>query len=213
MPASLKLVKESLKGKKSAIRNVFAKWAPDNLYYKCHLIQLDEPNKKCLVRFEDDLEKWTDLVDIHTQLSLKRVPQDKIICTICEEGLSEAPNQIVICEVCEQGYHQQCHTPNIPDSSIDKPDASEIEIDWTCHTCSYIVQQQPESKKKVQPREKKIIVSIKQEKLVNKKERVTKGKNLERTRNKLVLGAEDGLKKVIPTPDNFEGENNPLSTM
>lgn len=58
----------------------------------------------CLVRFEDDTERWYSAVDLKSLNS--NGTDDSPICVVCKEIKSDG--KVEVCETCGRGYHKKC---------------------------------------------------------------------------------------------------------
>ncbi|RDD41121.1 Metal-response element-binding transcription factor 2 [Trichoplax sp. H2] len=96
-----------------------------NNYYYAKIKSIDKRRRKCKVLFDD---KSTDDLPFSDIYSVGDTTTE-IVCIVCKSGSSESPNEIVLCDRCSIGYHQQCHSPQIPESVL-KPD-----VPWLCHYC------------------------------------------------------------------------------
>lgn len=161
----------------ACIEVLLAKWHEDGLYYRVKLVSCDKKNNKSLVKFEDGQTHPIDNKDLHIQLDLENVADDKIICSLCEQGDWTEPNVITICDSCQLGYHVGCHKPPIEPAFLEDEDR-----EWFCETCLDIFH--PERKRKQR----------KKNNTVQKKLKVVLEKPAERATKKVpdaVVGKED----------------------
>lgn len=140
MPASIKHLSEYLLQTGQPTMVLFGQWHLDELYYTVKLLNLDQANRKALIRYEDGTECWTEISKLHLQFLASTEPyksDDDIVCCVCDDGTSDSPNEIILCDICQQSYHQKCHSPKIPNSVIHSAQQKE----WACQTCNYMVNQ------------------------------------------------------------------------
>lgn len=128
---------EGASNTRRGVLSVLAKWPADQRFYRVKVLHSNRPERKCFVKFEDDLECWMSANDLHLQLSLLKVDDNNIVCCVCDGGLSEAPNEMIMCDFCQQGYHVKCHQPEIDRDQVHLDDEDK---EWNCATCKYIYQ-------------------------------------------------------------------------
>ncbi|KAG1662689.1 Metal-response element-binding transcription factor 2 [Nymphon striatum] len=105
---------------------VLARWS-DGLFYLGILLEVNEKEKKCFIKFEDGSEFWT----LFQHIQKAQMQGSEILCAICNCGESVPPNEIVLCDHCGLGYHQQCHNPEIGE------DVLQPEVMWNCRSCVF----------------------------------------------------------------------------
>lgn len=132
MPASSHHL-ANLKQLGQGVVSKLARWNADSRFYSIDILNYDESNQKCSVRFEDNYECLLHRMDIHLQLVLGYIDDEQIVCCICDGGNSVAPNELILCDVCQQGFHLQCHQPNVDRSLLDDENN-----EWLCSTCKQL---------------------------------------------------------------------------
>lgn len=139
LEALAKASQQSDRHNKRLVTCVLAKWS-DGLYYKVDRVkECNKAKKQCLIVFEDQVETWTQVSDVHVQLEFEALGDDNnIVCCVCGDGQSVAPNEIVMCDACQQGYHIDCHEPKVDRAQVHLEDDL---VEWTCSTCEYISSQ------------------------------------------------------------------------
>ncbi|KAK2172560.1 hypothetical protein NP493_949g00057 [Ridgeia piscesae] len=106
-------------------QQVLARWI-DGLLYLGKIVKVDDKQKRCYIKFEDDSEHWARFKDIQ-----KGRTRGEISCVLCHGGKSVKPNEIVLCDHCGLGYHQQCHQPHIGKQML------KAGIRWFCRQCVF----------------------------------------------------------------------------
>ncbi|XP_015113539.1 integrator complex subunit 12 [Diachasma alloeum] len=99
--------------------------APKTLWYcsnciKAHQPAKDKPPPKPLIESKKNVKKSTS----------RTVSGDDLPCVICKVTKAGARNRLVECGDCYALYHQECHTPQIPDAQVDAPKTL-----WYCSNC------------------------------------------------------------------------------
>ncbi|XP_064616220.1 metal-response element-binding transcription factor 2-like isoform X2 [Liolophura sinensis] len=105
-------------------QDVLIRWN-DGLFYLGSVIQVDDQNKRCFVKFEDNSQHWAMFKDI------SKANNGEICCCLCRDDVSDRPNEIVLCDNCGLGYHQRCHIPKI------EPDVLRPDVVWLCRLCVF----------------------------------------------------------------------------
>ena len=69
------------------------------------------------------------------------------LCDHCERGHGPIGNVIVFCDACNKCWHQNCHDPPIPQSTI-----ADTKADWFCSDCNRILHGKKKQKKEKAPK-------------------------------------------------------------
>merc|ERR1712110_994315 len=93
------------------------------------VLEKDQSSKKARIDHKDDLLPRYTQNKPDSQIGLSEQ------CEVCKQSATSAKDQLIECNECHMHFHQKCHIPRIPDSTM-RERLADTRFVWKCEECN-----------------------------------------------------------------------------